>query len=106
MWSTDPSPSVDGSGVLPWVEPRKTRIGLDLSSTRVAPAHLRSLGPRPSSIRVAPARLRPLGSHPSPNRLPPTAPLLPCPPLSRSSSAASPTTSTAADLNRHLSSSG
>src|SRR3979409_1292206 len=28
MWSTDPSRSVDGNGVLPWVEPRKTRIGL------------------------------------------------------------------------------
>ncbi|MFG1624596.1 arabinose isomerase [Kribbella sp. NPDC049227] len=28
MWTTDPSRSVDGSGVLPWVEPRKTRIGL------------------------------------------------------------------------------
>jgi L-arabinose isomerase len=25
-WSTDPSRSVDGSGVLPWVEPRKTRV--------------------------------------------------------------------------------
>jgi L-arabinose isomerase len=28
MWSTDPSRSVDGNGVLPWVESRKTRIGL------------------------------------------------------------------------------
>ncbi|TCM49408.1 L-fucose/L-arabinose isomerase family protein [Kribbella sp. VKM Ac-2568] len=28
MWSSDPSRSVDGSGDLPWVEPRKTRIGL------------------------------------------------------------------------------
>ena len=28
MWSTDPSRSVDGNGLLPWVEPRKTRIGL------------------------------------------------------------------------------
>lgn len=28
MWSTDPSRSVDGHGALPWVEPRKTRIGL------------------------------------------------------------------------------
>jgi L-arabinose isomerase len=28
MWSTDPERSVDGGGVLPWVEPRKTRIGL------------------------------------------------------------------------------
>jgi hypothetical protein len=27
-WSTDPSRSVDGNGQLPWVEPRKTRIGL------------------------------------------------------------------------------
>jgi L-arabinose isomerase len=28
MWSTDPSRSVDGNGVLPWVESRRTRIGL------------------------------------------------------------------------------
>ncbi|WP_020391689.1 L-fucose/L-arabinose isomerase family protein [Kribbella catacumbae] len=28
MWSSDPSRSVDGHGVLPWVEPRKARIGL------------------------------------------------------------------------------
>ncbi|WP_405063415.1 L-fucose/L-arabinose isomerase family protein [Kribbella sp. NBC_01505] len=28
MWSADPSRSVDGRGGLPWVEPRKTRIGL------------------------------------------------------------------------------
>jgi L-arabinose isomerase len=28
MWSTDPSRSVDGNGLLPRVEPRKTRIGL------------------------------------------------------------------------------
>src|SRR3954447_26815423 len=27
-WSTDPSRSVDGNGVLPWVESRRTRIGL------------------------------------------------------------------------------
>ncbi|NEA33064.1 L-fucose/L-arabinose isomerase family protein [Streptomyces sp. SID13031] len=28
MWSSDPSRSVDGHGLLPWAEPRKTRIGL------------------------------------------------------------------------------
>jgi L-arabinose isomerase len=28
MWSTEPDRSVDGHGALPWVEPRKTRIGL------------------------------------------------------------------------------
>jgi hypothetical protein len=28
MWSADPGRSVDGHGGLPWVEPRKTRIGL------------------------------------------------------------------------------
>ncbi|GAA1569809.1 L-fucose/L-arabinose isomerase family protein [Kribbella hippodromi] len=28
MWSAEPSRSVDGHGALPWVEPRKTRIGL------------------------------------------------------------------------------
>ncbi|GAA2841869.1 L-fucose/L-arabinose isomerase family protein [Kribbella solani] len=28
MWSAEPSRSVDGHGALPWIEPRKTRIGL------------------------------------------------------------------------------